>query len=156
MELLPFGNKLFIWRYFGEFLIISWSKFNFSQIIILRKMTYTGSREAVFPSWCQDGFKMPLPQVDDDHVSKWRASRWRSYLNMFKLSGLQRTTSSCHVSIKACGTNPLCVISRRKRCGVKVKVGIMDSAFLLRYSNEHDYNVKKIAHPRKHETLKSE
>ena len=105
-----------IWRYFGEFLKLVEVNSIFLKSFILRKMAYTGSRKAVFPSWCQDGFKMPLPQVDDDHVSKWRAWRWCSYLNMLKLSDLHRTTSSCHVSIQACGTNPLCVISRRKRC----------------------------------------
>ena len=119
-----------IWRYFGRSRVseISWSKFNFFlKTFILRKMTYTGRRKAVFPSWCQGGFKMPLPQVDDDHVSKWRASRWCSYLNMLKLSGLWRTTSPCHCVHKGLWYESLCVISRRKR----YEVGSVHSAFTV-------------------------
>ena len=59
--------------------------------------------------------KCRVPQVDDDHVSKWRASRWCSYLNMLKLSGLWRTTSPCHCVHKGLWYESLCVISRRKR-----------------------------------------
>ena len=98
---------LTIWRYFGEFLKLVEVNSIFLKTFILRKMTYTGSRKALFPSWCQGGFKMPLSQVDDDHVSNWRASRWCSHLNMLKLSGHQRTTSSCHCVHKGLWYEPL-------------------------------------------------
>ena len=119
----------------------------FLKTFFLRKMTYTGSRKALFQSWYQGGFKMSLSQVRDDHVSKWRAPRWCCYLNTMKLSGYRRTTSSCH-----CVHKSLWDFQKETLRSISSKLVVCTQH--LRLIQTDIINIIKIAHPHKHETLK--